>query len=283
MKWFYIHLSFLCIIYLYSCDSIANNDDNGELIAEAYQQKLHKRDVEPYLVNASTALDSQFVISRFVDEWLMDIILIEEAKKKIKNRTKIQELVKKYEQSLIINELESMYLKNELDTVIQTEEIDSFFNFHKEDFLLQDPIVRFLFIKLPESSINDTFAQIWETEDLPALREYVKLNNGVSILEAGEWQFLTSLKNITPTSLFNKISLNKPNVYSFEENDQHFYLKILEIINEKDSPPVEFVKDRIQMRILQNRIKALLKAKRNQLFSDRIASKEIKIYDKKNK
>ena len=89
-------------------------------------------------------------------------------------------------------------------------------------------------------------------------------------------------RNIVPPKLYAKISLKKSNSYTHKENDQHFYLKLLEIIADNDDAPVSFVKERIKLRVIQDRIRSMLKRAKARLFDSKIKSKQIKIYGKEN-
>ncbi len=268
-----------CIL-LSSCDNLLQERKDSNTIAEAYGHKLYQEDIDPYLQDAESQLDSQFITSRLVDDWLMDIMIYEETKSRINDRTTINKLVEDYEQSLIINTWERDVVNNYLDTLIAREEIDSFFINHKEDFLLEEPILRLLFIKLGDDYDLDTLDELWKTEDLPALRQFCTQNNAQCLLDPSEWYDRSTLKSIIPVDLFAKVSLKRADSYAFTENDKEFYLKILEVIDDKDEIPVEFVQERIKLRILQDRRKLLIRSQKAQLFNEKIKSKKIKIYGK---
>lgn len=278
-KWPFLIAASLLLI---SCNGILDSSKDPNLVAEAYGKRLYSQEVLDGIGNLSNPVDSQIAASRFIDNWLLDHILFEEAQKKIRDKKRIQNLIQDYERSLYISELENRIVENLLDTMVAQEAIDTFFAKHSEDFKLSEPIARFLLIKVDSIHDTDTLKNLWTTEDLPALKMYADNSQGLAFLDPQEWQYISDLRAVTPESLFAKISLNRPGEYALEENDQHFYLKVLEIIDQNDLPPKEFVKERIKLRILQDRIKALLKSHKSELFNEKIQSKEIKIYGNKN-
>ena len=265
-----------------SCNGLLDKSKDPNLVAEAYGKKLYIQEIVSGIGNFNNPIDSQIAATRFIDEWLIDLILFEEAQKKLKDKKRIQKLIQDYERSLYISELENRIVKNLLDTVVAQEAIDTFYLKHSEDFKLSEPIVRLLLIRLDSVRDTSTLKNLWTTEDLPALKIFVEKSQGLAFLDPQEWQYISDLRSISPESLFAKISLNRPGEYALEQNDQHFYLKVLEIIDQNDLPPMEFVKERIKLRILQDRIKALLKSHKSELFNEKIQSKEIKIYGNKN-
>ena len=272
----------LIALSISACDISNSKNDDSTLIAEAFGQKLYSSEIDPYLLKDHNSSDSIYMISQYVDKWLMEQMLLNEAEKKIKNRSKINEMLRSYERSLLVQELENMYVDNEVDTIVSSAEIDTFFKYNKEDFKLQEGILRMLFIKVADTFNSDTLESFWETEDLPALNHYVGSREGIALLDIGEWYQFSLLKNLLPSDIYAKVSLKKADSYTFNSNDQHFYLKVLEIIDEKDDAPVSFVKDRIKLRIIQERIQSLLKKKKADLFNAKIKSKQIKIYGKEN-
>lgn len=265
-----------------SCNGLLDKSKDPNLVAEAYGKKLYIQEIVSGIGNFNNPIDSQIAATRFIDEWLIDLILFEEAQKKLKDKKRIQKLIQDYERSLYISELENRIVKNLLDTVVAQEAIDTFYLKHSEDFKLSEPIVRLLLIRLDSVRDTSTLKNLWTTEDLPALKIYVEKSQGLAFLDPQEWQYISDLRSISPERLFAKISLNRPGEYALEQNDQHFYLKVLEIIDQNDLPPMEFVKERIKLRILQDRIKALLKSHKSELFNEKIQSKEIKFYGNKN-
>lgn len=265
-----------------SCNGLLDKSKDPNLVAEAYGKKLYIQEIVSGIGNFNNPIDSQIAATRFIDEWLIDLILFEEAQKKLKDKKRLQKLIQDYERSLYISELENRIVKNLLDTVVAQEAIDTFYLKHSEDFKLSEPIVRLLLIRLDSVRDTSTLKNLWTTEDLPALKIYVEKSQGLAFLDPQEWQYISDLRSISPERLFAKISLNRPGEYALEQNDQHFYLKVLEIIDQNDLPPMEFVKERIKLRILQDRIKALLKSHKSELFNEKIQSKEIKIYGNKN-
>lgn len=280
MRLYKIFILSIGIIIFFSCEFSKSGTDNAEVIAEAYGQVLYRYELEDYLDKLGTRPDSNILISQFIDQWVMDEILLHEAQLRIKNTASVEELVRDYEQSLMIKELERLFLDQYLDTLVSSSEIDSFYKFHSEDFLLTEDIIRMFFIKIPKEAANDSLATMWETEDLPVLRQYVESHDGLQLLDDRTWYSPSMLKNILPPDLFDKLAFKKTDSFALEDEDNKFYIKILEIIRDKDTPPISYVKEKIRIRIIQNRIKNLLKRKKAQLYNEKIKSKQIRIYGK---
>jgi len=255
-------------------------NSKGEILAEAYGEKLSMDDISEHLRNAETSSDTQFVISRFTDQWVMDKILFEEAKKTVGKKESINRLVDEYERSLIIHEWDKEVLSNELDTFLNEQEIAIFYEQSKKEFKLQEDIVRFLFIGISDSLWDSTTEGLWKTETIPALEQYLDQSDGTYILNPDKWYYKSELKNILPPALFKKISFSKPNNYSLNTDDYKYFVKIIETVDSDEDAPVSFVENIIRQRILHDRANSILREKKTALFNKNIQNKVIKIYSK---
>ena len=273
----------LCLtiaFHIVSCDNLAQKSDNrSDIIAEAFGEKLRLDDLSEFLKEARTKSDSQFVISRYSDQWVMDKILYQEAKKTVGKNKDINALVDDYKKSLIIHEWDKLILSQSLDTVVNSEEIDAFYSERKKEFKLQEDIVRFMYVNYPESgNIDELFSDLWKSEDLPALNQFIKQHNGVGFINPENWYYKSELKNLLPNNLFRKISFSKPNNYSLSENETQFFVKIIELGDSDEDAPISFVEEIIKERILHDRAKEILKNKKSTLYEEKIQNKVIKIY-----
>ncbi|MBT8233791.1 MAG: hypothetical protein HKO66_00175 [Saprospiraceae bacterium] len=267
-----------CLSLFLSCNDSNPRNPNDKLIAEAFGSKLFQSDLSDALSISNNKSDSFEVKKRLSENWIMEKILIQEAKKHVTNKDEIERLIEKYSNSLYINALNNYYLSESLDSTISDIEVDSFIQLHKSEFTLPETIVRFILIKFPKENDSDTIKDYWKNEDIPAINFHVSQIEGLSMLNMNKWYYLSELKNIAPESLFKKIRLNKPNAYSGEDDKSKFYVKVLEIIKDIDNAPISFLKERVRHRILQQRIKSLLIDKKSALYNDKIQSKQIKIH-----
>ena len=266
------------VLSLISCDRKASRSGDDKLLAEAYGERLFLSDISDALTLKLSKVDSTNAIADIVDNWIWEQILYDEAKKNVSNTIELDVLIDNYRRSLYIDAFDNNYLASNLDTSITQIEIDSFLEFHREEFTLPETILRYLFVKIPEEFDDDTLKGYWDTEDVTGLRYYINMNEGMATLNSGEWHYLSELKGILPESIFRKISLTKPNIYSGTDKGSKYYVKIIEIIKDKDGAPVSFLNERVRHRILQQRIKELLKNKKSRLYNSKIKSKQIKIY-----
>jgi len=261
--------------FLGSCE--VSKSDNPDAIASAYGQELLISELSDQLDQAETATDSQFIISRHVDGWLMDRIMYKKATQQIKSNKAISDKIEAYKRSLYIYELENQILSEELNTEITDAEIDTFYSKYSNDFILKEKISRLLYVKIPASMDNDVFSTYWQTEDLPAIKKYLSNVNTLVLLDDTKWYPHSTIQSVIPKKLINKINFSKEESYSLDVAPNKYYVKILETIKANKSAPVSYVEEDIKNRILHERSEKILRDKRQAFFQQSIKNKNISI------
>lgn len=270
----YIALIFIGF-FLSSCD--VNNSDDPGVLASAYGQELHISELTEHLIQAETASDSQFIISRHVDGWLMDRIMYKKATQQIKSNSAVSDKIDAYKRSLYIYELENQILSEELNSDITNADIDTFYSKYSNDFILKEKISRLLYVKIPASMDNETFTTFWQTEDLPAIKKYLSDVNTLVLLDDKKWYPHSTIQSVIPKKLINKINFNKEENYSLDIAPTKYYVKILETIKANESAPVSYVENDIRDRIMHERSEKILRDKRQVFFQESIKNKNISI------
>jgi len=246
-----------------------------DLVASAFGNKLYKNQLESVGSKHLSAADSISAVQRQIDNWLMQEILYNESKRNLKPKDKIERLVESYKKSLYIHELEKIQLTESLDTMITLAELDTFYNQHKKDFLLDEGIAKLLFVKLPDSLDNENLETLWKTENLPALKTFVKANNGIQLLDLDKWYYLSEIVNLSPSELVDKIDFDKTESYSLTKDGAKFLIRILDYADKKEIAPKSFAYNKIKLRLLHDRSTNLLNKWKKDLYQNNIQSKNI--------
>ncbi len=248
-----------------------------DLLASAYGNKLYKSDLGELITSEMTVHDSSSILKKHVDKWLLQEILFHEAKAQVGTEDRIEQLVENYKKSLYIHELEKTQLAAQLDTLITRAELDTFYNQRKEDFLLDEEIVRLLFVKVPEAYDNENLKTLWKTENLPALSVFIKEVGGLQFLNLENWYYLSEMRNLIPAELLAKVNFSKTEAYSLSQDGYRFLIKILDHTDNNEIAPKSFALEKIKLRLLHDRSSGLLKKWKKDLYQNNIQSKNITI------
>jgi len=262
----------IIILSLFSCESMTNGEP---ALASAYGNKLYLEDLKEGLSKANSYHDSMTFVSSKVDEWVMDQMQLRVAKDKLGKSENIARMVTEYEKELYLHQLNKVLLKEELDTSITVAEIDTFMARNGQDYLLSEPMVTLLLIKVLANDESDALDDLWKTEDLPGLRVTARQLNGLAMLDPQRWYKVSEIKSLLPQEVNEEVNYSKYSTKVKIVDDDIFFVKILEARKIGDTIPRTVITPKIKKQILKVRSKELLKDWKNTLYQNKIKSKDI--------
>ncbi len=133
------------------CSNFSDNSSNN-LVARAGENFLYENDLPEY----TSKDDSLIKISSFIEAWakekvLYDLSMINLSQSK---RAEIDELVENYKVDLYINSYKDLIVNSKIDSIVTTEQIDSFYTLNINNFKLNENLVKYRYIKVPNDNIN---------------------------------------------------------------------------------------------------------------------------------
>lgn len=268
------------LLFIGSCAPEAPSETQDPVLAQVYNKTLILSDIGGLVDPTTDVKDSLHLLQSFVDRWVREAILMHEAEKHVSQDMDLDQLVRDYRSSLVLNNFEQELFTNELDTVITDLDVKEYFNANKEQFRLRYSIVRYYFIKRPTNSQNvDFINQWWNTKEpalIPDLKKVLKNNHAYYNLHPYKWQSLQNLKKKLPPKLNQGLSASLDDV--FTNNNYLYYLKIFEIKKKGDFAPISFVREQVEKIILHGRKMKLIEDKKASLYQKEIHSENVKIF-----
>ena len=159
--------------------------------------------------------------------------------------------------------LQETLVKQHLDTIVSKEEISTYYDEHKEEFLLHDYIVKALYFKIPNGAdfkskdIDEAFL-LKNDKDLSKVNSYAKLYAENYYFNDSSWTFFNELVKDIPLKNYNRenIVLNRSKTY-FSDDQFTYFLNIIDFKLKDDVPPLEFLSDQIKEIIVLRRLQKL--------------------------
>lgn len=260
------------ILCLFSCESMTQKET---ALASAYGRTLHLEDLSEELLRASSTRDSNAIISKAVDEWVMSEILLHEAKNRIGSEERISRMVQDYEKELYLHQLDKFLLSEQLDTTLTTAELDTFISRSGDKRTLQEGMVRLLLVKVQKTDNMNEMDELWKTEDLPGLKVKAKQQKGMALLDPNRWYTTSEIKSLLPAELIEELSFSKANSEKKSIGEKKFYVKILEAEKKGSPVPLALQRSEVRQKLLQVKSKELLNQWKNDLYQNKIKSKDI--------
>ncbi|MCD8290394.1 MAG: peptidyl-prolyl cis-trans isomerase, partial [Prevotella sp.] len=99
-----------------------------------------------------SANDSTLFADSYIRHWVEDELMYDIAQKNISDVERIEMLVNKYRHELFVYEYQKQLLNEKFDTEVPTEAARNYYRAHLDKFVLKTPIIKGLFLKVPETS-----------------------------------------------------------------------------------------------------------------------------------
>lgn len=278
------YLTTVCCFCLFlSCDlfKIKKETSAKEIVAIVNTEKLFKTDFINILPKNIHKIDSHVMAKSYIHDWAINKLLLEKAKNNSSSQTmnQINGLVKDYRESLLINNYKEQLIKQKLDTVITEEELKEFYLSNKENFKLNEELIKIKFLHI-DNNINDKkkILALFKSDDILDLEELEKQELSFKFHQFNDsiWR---ELDNVLLKLPFSKKKLLKKTKFIQKQDSIGLYLVAVKDVLERNSTaPLSYVTSTIEQMILHNRKIQLIRKIEKTIIKDAIQNNNFKIY-----
>ena len=274
----------LCILLLSSCDYfniIEKEKVTSEIVAIVNTEKLFISDLESFLPKNINKQDSIVLVKSYIQDWAIKQLLLKQAKNNssLEEVNKINNLVKDYKQSLLINNYKEQLIKQKLDTIIYEEEIEKYYNLNKENFKLNEELIKVRYLHF-DNNINDKkeIINLFKSDNIEDLEELEKQELSFIFHQFNDsiWR---QLDNILLKVPFSKEKLLKKTKFTQKQDSLGLYLVAIKDVLERNSiAPLSYIKPTIKQMILHRRKIELIREIEKIIVKDATQNNNFKIY-----
>lgn len=262
-----------------------NNKQSGDathVLASVGDRDLRMSDLEGMFPEGTTRSDSTTIIGTFVSRWVKDNLVMREAEQNVPSDVNIDKLVREYRTSLILNAYQQTLMANNLDTAVNEQELREFYEKNKELYMLETPIMRCLFVKVPNTAPNlKEFSEWWEEGRKDTRGKIIKYASDYAnnaLLIDSIWHRADRIALELPKGTIDPEELSTGE-YRRKDDNFAYFLKILSVKNKRDAAPFSFVHDQASKFILHQRKQKLINDKREELYKREIEKNTVKIFN----
>lgn len=273
---------FVCLaMAISSCKSKSEEGDmaNGEVrdmtpLAKVNDETLYRADLDPSLFQGElSSEDSARLTSIFIENWIKQQLLFSHAENYVSSDDRIDKLVEDYRKSLVLQSYENMLLKERLDSAITFENLKAYYDEHKDKFLLEEPIVRCVFVKAPKDhpKLDSIRMAIKLRDPLDYDRLMLFCNDPANPVthnvDANVWLKFNFLVAKLPEQTLSSSYLTGTDY--FETDSSYVYLlKILQYAPSNSQAPLDYVQKDIAEVLLHRRRKELVEKTAQELYNE---------------
>ena len=262
------------------CSNFSNNNSNN-LVARAGENFLYENDLPEY----TSKDDSLIKISSFIETWakekvLYDLSMINLSQSK---RAVIDELVENYKVDLYINSYKDLIVNSKIDSIVTTEQIDSFYTLNINNFKLNENLVKYRYIKVPNDNININRIRRYIVRVNEQDRYFLdSLNFQFADLKLNDSIWFTERDVISSIDFINQNNKSKyfikNRLFTIEESNYTNFFIVDDILRSGNIPPISYLYERIKSTIVNQRKLDLLKNLNKEILNDALKSRKYEVY-----
>lgn len=276
-----LFFALLLALSLIACNREEEISDDV-LLAKVQNKSLYLSQMEGMFAPGLTQEDSANIIDAYINRWVKEAILMNEAEKNIPKDLDIDQLVRDYRSSLVRHNYEIALVEQHLDSTIVESELKAFYDRNKEQYQLETPIVRCRFIKLKTATEQEKrLKKLWESTDETALNELVALSDSIAdtyILNDSVWTDVNELALLLPEGTVTTENITKKKAFTQQEEEFTYFFRRLELKNNKEIAPLSYIEEQAKKVILHNRKLKLLSKMQESLLEREMRAGGVQIF-----
>ena len=262
------------------CSNFSNNNSNN-LVARAGENFLYENDLPEYISKD----DSLIKISSFIEAWakekvLYDLSMINLSQSK---RAEIDELVENYKVDLYINSYKDLIVNSKIDSIVTAEQIDSFYSLNINNFKLNENLVKYRYIKVPNDNININRIRRYIVRVNEQDRYFLdSLNFQFADLKLNDSIWFTERDIVSSIDFINQNNKSKyfikNRLFTIEDSNYTNFFIVDDILRSGNIPPISYLYERIKSTIVNQRKLNLLKNLNKEILNDALKSRKYEVY-----
>ena len=262
--------SLFCIFYISSCTP------KEKIVASIGSSQLTENEAYLLLETKGYTVKDTLELKNIIEEWCDQESYIQHIINKYPEEWEIIKLRSHaYSSDLAQFYTEKIELRKLLDTIVSSQEINNYYSSHQEEFILQDYLIKALYLKIPKEldfkaeNINSNYL-LKNDKDLAEINSYAKLYAENFYFNDSTWIYFNELVKDVPITKYNvdNIVLNRSKTY-FSDDNFTYFINIIDFKLKTEAPPVSFLESEIKKIIVANRLQEL-KEKNESILIQRI-------------
>ncbi|MBO7415843.1 MAG: peptidyl-prolyl cis-trans isomerase [Bacteroidaceae bacterium] len=236
---------------------------------------LYEEDLLQVLPLGISGQDSIEFSEKYIRNWVEDVMFYQNAERNIPDTRDIDRLVDNYRRSLIEHEYQRRLLEQKFSAEITEGEIQDFYNDNSGMFLLNESLVKGLFIKIPAKApelarIRALFTQT-DDESFEEIEKYCIRNSARCEFFYDNWRNLAEIEVLMPQSDTPLESLiEKQKSFEMKDEENIYLLNVSEYIGKGGTEPLEYARGKVRMLLINNNEVAYMKKIREELYQSAI-------------
>ena len=229
------------------------HDHKGKTpLVEVGRKFLYQEDLQAALPLNLSVDDSVLFAEHYIRNWVEDALLFEKAEDNVRDDEKVKALVESYHKALVMHTYQEELVRQQLVAEITPAEVENYYESNKSLFVLEKPLVKGLFIKVPLKSPGLADVRRWykrNTQDAIEKLEKYSLRNAVTYdYFYDQWRRLEEIEAMIPAKNWETGSnyLKQHRDVELKDTAFHYFLHIEEFQGKGEQKPLDFAQEEIK-------------------------------------
>ena len=250
-----VYVLFSLLVICMSCKNFSGKQH--EPVAKVYNTYLYREDISAIFPPNISEADSIKMARSYIDKWIRNQLFLRLAEVNLPAGEKnVEKQIASFRASLLIHKYHQYLIDQKLDTVITVNEINDYYENHKNNFILDNPAIRGIYLKIPLSATNRNRILTWfrNENDLIQIENYADQFAETYFWFNEDWVYLNDVLNNLPVgsvNAFNNIA-GRDNI-SLTDSEYHYFIGITEYLAPRQQMPVNLASQKIKSIILNKR------------------------------
>ena len=255
-------------------------------IVEIGTDVLYMEDLKQVLPLGLSDADSTLFAERYIRNWAQDVLFYQNAIRNIPDTKDIDRLVENYRRSLIEHEYQRRLIEQKFSSEITEEEIEQFFNDNQRLFVLDESLLKGLYLKIPVKShdlseIRKLYTLL-DDESFEEIEKYSIRNAGRCEFFYDNWRSVAELEVLLPPlddPLESRLEDNSS--FEFKDEEYIYLLNVSQYAPKGGIEPLDHARGRIRGLLLNNNEVAYMRNIKEDLYDAALEKGRITFYQKK--
>ena len=220
-------------------------------IVEIGTDVLYAEDLKQVIPLGLSVADSTLFAEQYIRNWAQDVLFYQNAIRNIPDTKDIDRLVENYRRSLFEHEYQRRLIEQKFSSEITEEEIEKFYNDNERLFILDESLVKGLYLKIPNKShdlseIRKLYTQM-DDESFEEIEKYSIRNAGRCEFFYDNWRTVAELEVLLPAmDKPLETMLKENNSFEFRDEEFIYLLNVSEFAPKGDIEPLDHARGRIR-------------------------------------
>ena len=272
-------------LLLVSCDYFQQSEDR-KVAVRVNDSYLYEDDIQALINENTSPEDSAIIVSNYITRWATQQLLIDRAELNLpeSQQKEFGELVSNYRNELYTNAYTDAVVSRDLDTSLNRDEIQQYYELNKENFILNEDLVKLRYINMSKNSNNleeiKNKIRRFNEEDQQDLLDMALQFKNYSMNDSVWVKTKSVYDKIGPLSVEDRSSLlKKSNFMELQDSLNVYLVYVKDVLSRNEQAPMEYASATIREILLNKRKQALIKELEKDITKDAIKNNEFEIYD----